>query len=141
MVAGDAQDREQFPYPSGSVVGGFVDEVASSIARERLGQAGFGPGDYRVLHGEDDAGQLDITGEAHGSMGKLFRRLQNAVTDEGDLVRRYAEYLRDGHHLVGVRVGRDDAAKRRAVAALHEAGPEFLPYYATNYIEDLSGTA
>ena len=139
-MAHDAQGGEQFPYPSGSVVGGFVDELASNTARERLGQAGFGPDYYRVLHGDNDAGQLDITGEAHGPMGQIFRRLQNAVTDEGDLVRRYAEYLRDGHYLVGVRVGRDDAAKRRAAAALHDAGPEFLTYYATNYIEDLSGT-
>jgi hypothetical protein len=140
-VAGNAQRGERFPYPSGTVVGGFVDELATSAARERLRQAGFGPDYYRVLHGEDDAGHMDVTGEAHGGIGRIFRRLQNAVTDEGDLVRRYAEYLRDGHYLVGVRVGGDEATKRRAAAALHEAGPEFLTYYAANYIEDLSGTA
>lgn len=115
--------------------------MASSTARERLDQAGFTPNDYQVLHGEDDAGRIDITGEAHGRMGRIFRRLQDAVTDEGDYVRRYAEYLRDGHYLVGVRVGDEEAAKKRAAAALHEADAQFLTYYAANYIEDLGGNA
>ena len=139
-VAGDAYGGDQFPYPNGSVVGGFLDDSASGAARERLDQAGFGPNDYQVLHGEDDAGRLDTTGEAHGRMGRIVRRLQDAVTDEGDLARRYSEYLHDGHYLIGVRVGDDEAAKQRAAAALHQADPEFLTYYAAHYIEDLSGT-
>jgi hypothetical protein len=138
---GDAQGGAQFSYPSGSVVGGFVDESASISARERLDHAGFGRDDYEVLYGEDDAGRIDITGEAHGTMGRVFRRLQDPVTDEGDRVRRYAEYLRGGHYLIGVRVGDDEAAKQRAAAALHEADAQFLTYYAASYIEDLGGNA
>lgn len=141
VLTGHAQGRDQFPYPSGSVVGGFVDEPASASARERLARAGFGPDDYQVLHGEGDAGRIDITGDAHGTMGRLFRRLQDAVTDEGDEVRRYAEYLRGGHYLVAVRVGDDEAAKQSAAGALYEADAQFLTYYAANYIEDLGGNA
>jgi hypothetical protein len=90
-----------------------------------------------VLHGEGGLSRIDTTGEAHGWMGRVFRRLQNVVTDEGEHTLRYAEYLREGHYIVGVAVGDDDAAKQQAAEALRGAHAEFLVYYATNYIEDL----
>jgi hypothetical protein len=136
-VTGDPHVRDQFPYPRGDIVAGFLDEAAFDGAREHLEQAGFGPGAYEVLHGERDAARVDITGQAHGLAGSIFRRLQAAMTDEAELARRYAEHLRGGHYLVAVSVGDDEAAKQRAAAALRAAHAQFLSYYATNYIEDL----
>ena len=52
-------------------------------------------------------------------------------------MRRYAEYLRAGHYLVGVSVGEDDAAKQRAADALRAGDAQTLNYYAENYVEDL----
>jgi hypothetical protein len=136
-VTGDGDDHDLFPYPHGDVVGVFVDEAAVGIARERLEQAGFGPEQYEVLHGEAGLARIDTTGDRHGWMGRMFRRLQNAVTDEGEHARQYAEYLSEGHYIVGVAVGDDKAAKRRAAEAMRGGDAEFLVYYATNYIEDL----
>jgi hypothetical protein len=133
----DAPAHEHFPYPRGDVVGVFADQAAFDVARERLEQTAFGPQQYEVLHGEDDLARLDTTGEAHGWMGRVFRTLQNAVTDEGEHARRYAEYLRQGAYIVGVAVGDDEPAKQRATEALRGAHPDFLVYYAANYIEDL----
>jgi hypothetical protein len=119
------------------VVGVFPDEAAFGVARARLEEAGFGPEQYVVLHGESGLARMDTTGETHGWMGKMFRSLQNATTDEGKHVRRYAEYLREGRYIVGVAVGDDEANKRRAAEALRGAAADFLIYYAKNYIEDL----
>ena len=136
-MTGDARVHDHFPYPRGDVVGVFVDEAAFDVARDRLEQAGFGPDQREVLHGESGLARIDITGEAHGWMGGIFRTLQNVVTDEGEHARRYAEYLREGHYIVGVAVGSDHAAKQRAAQALRGSDAEFLVYYAANYIEDL----
>jgi hypothetical protein len=137
----DVPAHEHFPYPRGDVVGVFADRAAFDVARERLAQAAFGSEQYEVLHGEDDLARLDTTGEAHGWMGRVFRTLQNVVTDEGEHARRYAESLREGAYIIGVAVGDDEPAKQRATAALRAAHPHFLFYYATNYIEDLGAEA
>lgn len=102
-------------------------------------RAGFGSASCDLLHGEADADRIDITGKAHGWTGTVIRKLQEAVTDEGELTRRYADHLRAGHYLVGVRVGGDAAAKQRAAEALRGADAQFLTYYAANFIEDLGG--
>jgi hypothetical protein len=71
----------------------------------------------------------------------IMRRLQAAVSDDADHVRRYEEHLRAGHYVVGVAVGEDEAAKLQAAGALRAARAEFLHYYAKNYVEDLPGEA
>ena len=48
--------------------------------------------------------------------------------------------LRAGHYLVGVAVGDDEEAKRRAADALRGSPCPILDYYAENYIEDLRAT-
>ena len=59
------------------------------------------------------------------------------MSDDADHARRYAEHLRDGHFVLGVSVGEDEAAKRRAADALRGADAQFIHYYADNYVEDL----
>jgi hypothetical protein len=139
-VIDEAQGRDPFPYPRGSVVGGFIDQATFDAARDRLEQAGFGSDSCQLLHGEADADRIDVTGETHGWTGSVIRKLQDAVTDEGELTRRYADHLRAGHYLIGVRVGGDEAAKQRAAEALGGANAQFLTYYANHFIEDLGGT-
>ena len=75
------------------------------------------------------------------SLGTVERWLQGLFSDDGDHVRRYAEHLREGHVVIGVAVGDDDAAKMRAADALRAANAEFINYYADNYVEDLSAGA
>jgi hypothetical protein len=133
-----AHEHDLFPYPTGDVVGVLVDEAACDVARELLEQAGFGPDKYEVLHGETGLARIDTTGEAHGWTGRMVRRLQDAVTDEGEHTRRYVEYLTEGHYIVGVAVGNDEAAKQHAAKAMRGADAEFLVYYGTSYIEDLA---
>jgi hypothetical protein len=128
--------HDTLPYPKGSVVGVLADQSALQDARARLDQAGLADR-VDVLHGEEGITRLDVTGEVHGSSGSLFRRLQRAMSDDADHVRRYAESLREGRYVVGVAVGEDEAAKRTAADALRSCHAEFLNYYAENYVEAL----
>ena len=59
------------------------------------------------------------------------------MSDDADHARRYAEHLREGHFILGVSVGEDEAAKQRAADALRGAHAGFIHYYADNYVEDL----
>ncbi len=138
-MADDPHARDRFPYPGGNVVGVLVDDAALAGARERLEQAGFGPDRYDVLEGERDIARIDLKGEEHGRAGTIMRKLQSVLSDDADHAKRYAEHLRDGHYVVGVSVGEDEAAKERAADALRASDARFLNYYAENYVEDLSG--
>ena len=137
IVTGNPNPSDSFPYPRGSVVGTLTDDAALEDARQRLGRAGFGADRCDVLHGDQGLARIDVEGEAHGKAGTIMRRLQAALSDDADHVRRYAEHLRAGHYVVGVAVGDDEAAKQRAADALRAAHAEFLNYYADNYVEDL----
>lgn len=140
MSSGSNQS-DSFPYPRGSVVGILIDDAAFEDARQRLEQAGFGADRCDVLQGDEGIARIDVKGEAHGTGGTIMRRLQAALSDDADHVRRYAEHLQAGHYVVGVAVGDDQAAKQRAADALRAAHAESLNYYATNYVEDLAGGA
>jgi hypothetical protein len=137
----DSSARDRFPYPGGNVIGVLADEAALNGARERLAEAGFGPDRYDVLEGERDVGRIDVGGGKHGFVGTVERWLQGVFSDDADHARRYAEQLREGHFVVGVAVGQDEAAKQRAASALRGADAQFINFYAENYVEDLSAGA
>jgi hypothetical protein len=139
-VADDPNARDRFPYPGGNVVGVLLDDATLSSARERLAEAGFAPDRYDVLQGERDVARIDVKGEAHGIAGSVKRWLQGVLSDDADHARRYAEHLREGHFVLGVSVGEDQAAKQRAGNALRGADAQFINYYAENYVEHLGGS-
>jgi hypothetical protein len=132
-----AEEHDSFPYPTGSVVGVLTDRTALENAQRHLEATGFDVERCDVLHGEDGLARIDVGGTAHGTSGSLMRRLQSAISDDADHVRRYAEHLEAGHYVLGVPVGEDDAAKERAADALRRSRAEFVHYYAENYVEDL----
>jgi hypothetical protein len=140
-VADDPSARDRFPYPGGNVLGVLLDESALNGARDRLAQAGFAPDRYDVLEGERDVGRIDVKGERHGLVGTVERWLQRVFSDDAEHARRYAEHLREGHFVLGVSVGEDEAAKQRAADALRGADAQFINYYAENYVEDLGAGA
>jgi hypothetical protein len=133
----DPPESDLPPYPHELVVGMFDDDQAMRRAVEALRRSGFEPDDFDVLHGAEDARRLDVTGEAHGLAGRVIRALQWLSSPDFDHVARHAEKLHAGGFVVGVEVGEDEDAKRRAADALRGAGSEFVNYYADHYIESL----
>ena len=136
-MTGDPNPSDSFPYPRGSVVATLADDAAVDDARHRLEQAGFEAARVDVLHGEEGLARIDVEGTAHGMAGALMRRVQAALSDDAEDVRRYAEHLRSGHYVVGVAVGDDEATKRRAADALRAARADSVSYYADGYVEEL----
>lgn len=128
-------ESDPFPYPRELVVGVLRDEAAVHDAFGALQRAGFTEDRFAVLHGEEDARRLDVSGDEHGLAGRIIRLLQAASSPDLDHVRRHAAHLRSGDYVVGVAVGEDEDARQRAVDALRAAGAGFINYYADNYIE------
>jgi hypothetical protein len=136
-VADSSHSADSFPYPRGSVVAVVADDAALDATRQALTEAGFGGDSCEVLHGEAGLARIDVDGGSHGRSGRLMRRLQDALSDDENHARGYADHLREGHYVIGVKVGDDEAAKRRAADALGAADAQFVHYYAENYVEDL----
>lgn len=134
---GDTARFERFPYPRRLVVGLFESEHDLQRAVEALERVGFDSDSYEVLQGEEDARSLDPEGTAHGVAGRLIRALQEATSYERDHARRHADQLHGGGYVLGVFVGVDEDAKRRAGDAMRAQGGEFINYYAVTYIESL----
>jgi len=134
-VTTDSAQFDPFPYPLHFVVGVLGDEAELNRGREGLSHAGFGDEHIVVMHGAEDAELLDVEGETHGLRGRLVRTLQSISDQELDHVRRHAEEARGGRYVVGVVVGDDEQAKRRAVDALRAAGGEFINFYGVTYVE------
>jgi hypothetical protein len=126
---------ERFPYPRELVVGLLGDEENLQQALAALKEAGFRSDRYDVLHGEQDADSLDVTGDAHGLRGHVIRALQTVSSYDLEHARRHAEHLRAGHYVLAV--GADEDAKQQAAEALRAAGGRSIHYYAENYIESL----
>jgi hypothetical protein len=133
----DTARFERFPYPRRLVVGLFGSEQDLQHAVEALERVGFDSDSYDVLHGDEDARSLDPDGTAHGVGGRVIRALQEASSYEREHARRHADRLQAGGYVLGVFVGADEDAKRRAGEAMRAHGGEFLTYYADTYIESL----
>ena len=109
-MSSNPHPTDTFPYPGGSVVAILPDSTALESARRLLEEAGFDADRCDVLHGEHGLALIDVDGAAHGTSGSLMRRLQSALSDDADHVRRYADALRSGQYVLGVRVGEDETA-------------------------------
>jgi hypothetical protein len=118
---------ERFPYPRELVVGLLSEEENLQQALATLKEAGFGSDRCDVLHGEQDADSLDVTGDAHGLRGHLIRALQTVSSYDLEHARRHAEHLRAGHYVLAVSIGADEDAKQQAAEALRAAGPHRRP--------------
>lgn len=127
--------RDPFLYPLDLVVSVLADDEAVTRVREALTTAGFAEERVSVLHGEADADRLDVTGEAHGTGGRLIRGLQHIADVDLNHLERHAASLRSGEYLVGVTIEDADREKQCAVEALRAAGGEFINFYHGNYIE------
>ena len=133
----DTARFERFPYPRRLVVGLFQSEQDLQHAAEALERVGFDSDSYEVLQGEEDARSLDPEGTAHGVAGRAIRALQEAASYEREHARRHADHLQGGGYVLGVFVGLDEDAKRRAGEAMRSAGGDFVNYYADAYVESL----
>ena len=110
--------------PAGAPYGVLLDDAALNGARERLTQAGFGSDRYDVLEGASDVDRIDLKGGAHGRVGTIMRWLRGTCSATTPTRRAAIQSIcATVTSSLGVSVGEDEAAKRRAADALRGPMP------------------
>ena len=91
-------------YPTNKIIGmvSTPDELHAAIAE--LNAAGFGEAQVQVLCGSKGAARLDVTGERHGFLARLYRFVEKFGDMESKHLSDYKSELLNGHFLLAVDV-------------------------------------
>jgi hypothetical protein len=133
----DLNETDNFlTYPTNRVVAivDTPDELRSAIAQ--LNQTGFEEDKIDVLCGQKGADRLDVTGEHHGFLARLYRFIEKFGDMESENLREYEHELRGGHFLLAVEVP-DDERRAQVVQILESHGGHRINFYGRWQVEGL----
>jgi len=105
------QDDNWLTYPTNKVIGSVSTTGDLKAAITQLNADGFGQEQVSVLCGSKAASQLDVTGERHGLLGRIYRFVEKFGDMDVELLDDYKEELLGGHFLVAVDVENEDQSK------------------------------
>jgi hypothetical protein len=95
-------------YPTNKVIGILSTPEELHAAVTELNNAGFQKEQVQVLCGEKGAERLDITGERHGFLARLYRFVEKFGDMESKHLSEYKSELLGGHFLLAVDVPDED---------------------------------
>jgi hypothetical protein len=98
--------------PTDKVIGSVSTTEELKTAITQLNADGFGQEEIAVLCGQEGASRLDVTGEQHGLLGRLYRFVEKFGDMDLKLLKDYEEELLGGHFVIAVDVNDDDERKR-----------------------------
>jgi uncharacterized protein (TIGR02246 family) len=134
-------DRSQYVgYPTNRVVGTVADGAMAGQAVAALLAAGFRREDIDILHGEEAIHRLDLTGEEHGFLAQVQRKvIRTFELDEFKHLTDHLEDVRAGRFVIMVLAKRRD---HRIVASdiLHACGAASVGFYGRWAWTDLPPT-
>jgi len=134
----DLNETDNFlTYPTNKVVA-IVDtpeQLRSAIAE--LNQAGFGEDKIDVLCGQSGADRLDVTGEHHGFLARLYRFMEKFGDMESENLRDYQHELRGGRFLLAVEVP-DEQRKAQVLQILESHGGHRINFYGRWEVQGLA---
>jgi diadenosine tetraphosphate (Ap4A) HIT family hydrolase len=133
------------PYAGGHVfalvnhVTSLLDNEDAAMATVRaLEESGVATDDIDVFVGEQGAQRLDLSGNGHGAVIRLLRRLEAAVGDEGAPNHRIDAALRRGASLLSVKVrNRKSDEKARVFKVLKALHGHEIHYWGAWSFEDV----
>ena len=125
----DLNENDNFlRYPTNKLIGVVNTPEELQAAILELNKAGFGEDEINVLCGPKGADRLDVTGEQHGPLARLYRFVQKFGDMESDTLREYGEELSSGHFLVTIEAG-DEGKRARALNILQSHGGRRINFY------------
>ena len=134
----DLNEKDNFMrYPTNKVVGMVSTQKELEAAILELNNAGFGEDAIGVLCGEQGASRLDLTGQDHGPLARLYRFAEKASDLEYKEFREYWEDLRSGHFVIGVKAS-DKHKRAQALQILKSNGGHRINYFSRGYVEALA---
>ena len=109
-------------YPTNKVIGSLstTDDLKAVITE--LNAGGFGQEEIYVVCGQKAASNIDVTGEQHNLLGRIYRLVEEYADMDLKLLKDYKEELLGGHFLIGVDVDDEDERKRVADILVSHGG-------------------
>jgi hypothetical protein len=129
----DLNEKNNFLRQPRNKLVGIVDtpeEVQSAIVE--LNNAGFGEDAIDVLCGKEGAERLDVTGEKHGPLARLYRFVEQAKN-----LREYQQDLLSGHFLIAIEAAEEDK-RAQALTILRSHGGHRVNFYGKWAVEGLA---
>ena len=121
-------------YPANHVTSIIEDGDEAEAAVRELDDAGFGEGLW-YARGEDAVRLLDVRGEHHGPLARLYRSLQG-LTKEHDMLSRYEKKVQAGASFIAVHVA-DPEDKHQVGKILRSHGSVYTHYLGAGTTETL----
>ncbi len=121
--------------PIHRVTGVFDAHDHVTLSLRDLEDAGVPRDDIDLFSGIDGEHALDPSGDTLGVAGRLFRRVENWVSDTSKFHEVAAATLHAGGFVVAVRADADDARKQQAMDILARHGARDVKYWSTFYVE------
>jgi hypothetical protein len=128
--------NEHLQYnPIHRVTGVFDAHDKVTLALRELEEAGFGRDDIDVFSGIEGEHALDPSGDTLGTAGRLFRKLENWVSDTAKFHEVAAATLHAGGFVIAARADASDARKGLAMDILTRNGARDVKYWSNFYVE------
>ncbi len=121
-------------YPANHVTSIIENADEAEAAVRELDEAGFGENLW-YARGEGALNLLDVKGEHHGPLARLYRALQH-LTEERDMLNRYEEKVKEGASFIAVQLG-DPKDKRQVGGILHAHGSTYTHFLGRGTTESL----
>lgn len=122
-----------FHYPTNKLVGIVSTSEELQAAIVELNKGGFGEDEIDMLCGKEGADRLDVTGEQHGLVARLYRFIEKFGDMESEL-REYRQELLSGHFLLAIDAA-DEDQKARALNILQSHGGRRVNFYGRWAVE------
>ena len=129
------QDEQVQYNPIHRVTGLFDNHDAVTSAVRDLEEAGFPPDAIDLFAGADGEQALDPSGDTGGTVGRLFRKLEDLVSDTSKFHELAAAMLHAGGFVVAANTEGADPRKAAAMDILTRHGARDVKYWAQWYVE------
>ncbi len=134
----DLNENDNFlRYPTNKLVGVVSTPEELQAAIVELNKAGFGEDAIEVLCGKEGADRLDVTGQKHGPLARLYRFVEKFGDMESKNLREYKEELLGGHLLIAVEAAEEDK-RAQALTILRSHGGHRVNFYGKWVVEGLA---
>lgn len=124
-------------YPTNKVLAIVNTPAQLQSAIRELNQIGFGEDKLDVLCGQKGADRLDVTGEHHGLLARLYQFIEKFGDMESENLRDYEQELRGGHFLLAVNVP-DEEKRTHVVQIIESHGGHRINFYGRWTVQGLA---
>ena len=121
--------------PIHRVTGLFDAHDGVTTAIRALEDSGVARNDIDIFSGEEGERALDPSGDHLGTAGRLFRKVENWVSDTSKFHEVASATLNAGGFVLAVRAEGDDARKDEAMSILTRHGARDVKYWNNFYVE------